>query len=141
MQEVFIDLWKNAGKFREEVAGEATFVAMLARRRLIDRQRSRRRRPELQTLDDASAELPAPVSVAPLELADDVSRAKSCLEHLRQDERQVLELSIYHGLTQTGIATRTGLPLGTVKTHARRGLSQLRDCMGSAIGTKEGGAR
>ena len=129
VQEIFVDIWRNAGRFREEVAGEATFVAMLARRRLIDRLRKFRREVELRPIDEQALQFAAPPKTSPAELADDTSRANACLEKLRSDERRVLELSIYHGLPQSRIAERTGLPLGTVKTHARRGLSQLRNCM------------
>lgn len=129
VQEIFVDLWKNAERFREEAASESTFVAMLARRRLIDRLRKSRRQIESQPIDEMTLQYAAPPKTPPAELAEEGSRATACLEQLRSDERKVLELSIYHGLPQTRIAKQTGLPLGTVKTHARRGLSQLRDCM------------
>jgi RNA polymerase sigma factor (sigma-70 family) len=129
VQEIFVDVWRNAERFRQEIAGEATFVAMLARRRLIDRLRKSRREVELQPIDEQALQYAAPPQPSSAELADDTSRATACLEKLRSDERRVLELSIYHGLPQTQIAERIGLPLGTVKTHARRGLLQLRDCM------------
>jgi RNA polymerase sigma factor (sigma-70 family) len=129
VQEIFLDLWKNAERFREEVAGESTFVAMLARRRLIDRLRKSRRELESQPIDEMALQHAAPTQALPAELAEEGARATACLEQLRSDERKVLELSIYHGLPQSRIAEQTGLPLGTVKTLARRGLSQLRDCM------------
>jgi RNA polymerase sigma factor (sigma-70 family) len=129
VQEIFVDLWKNADRFREELAGEATFVAMLARRRLIDRLRKSRRELDSQPIDELTLQQAAPPQASPTELAEEAARAAACLEGLRKDERKVLELSIYHGLPQTRIAEQTGLALGTVKTHARRGLSQLRECM------------
>ena len=52
------------------------------------------------------------------------------LKQLRAEERKVLELSIYQGLSQSQIAKQTDLPLGTVKTHARRGLIRLRELLG-----------
>lgn len=129
VQEIFVDLWKNAGRFRGELAGEATFVAMLARRRLIDRLRKSRRELESQPIDDITLQHAAPPQTPPSELSEEVARATACLEGLRKEERKVLELSIYHGLPQTRIAEQTGLALGTVKSHARRGLFQLRYCM------------
>lgn len=139
VQEIFVDLWKNADRFRPEVAGESTFVAMLARRRLIDRLRKSRRELESQPIDETSLQYAAPPQTSPAELAEEGSRATECLERLRSDERKVLELSIYHGLPQSRIAEQTGLPLGTVKTHARRGLSQLRDCMRVRVRTRAKG--
>lgn len=129
VQEIFVDLWKNADRFRGELAGEATFVAMLARRRLIDRLRKSRRELESQPIDELTLQHMAPPQTSPAELAEEVARAAACLEGLRKEERKVLELSIYHGLPQTRIAEQTGLALGTVKSFARRGLSQLRNCM------------
>ncbi len=107
----------------------ATFVSTLARRRLIDRQRKLRRNPEPRSINETGVEYAAPQTTSQLELAEDGVRATACLEKLRQNEREVLELSIYHGLTQTRIADRTGVPLGTVKTLIRRALTQLRNCM------------
>lgn len=129
VQEIFIDLWRNADRFRGELAGEATFVAMLARRRLIDRLRKSHRVLESQPIDERTLQHAAPPQTSPVELEEETARAAACLQRLRNDERKVLELSIYHGLPQTRIAEQTGLALGTVKTMARRGLLQLRVCM------------
>lgn len=133
VQEIFVDLWRNAGRFREELAEETTFVAMIARRRLIDRLRKTRREPESQPIDRSALDFAAPPQTDPAELSEEAARAAACLQGLKSDERRILELSIYHGLPQTRIAEQTGLPLGTVKTHARRGLTQLRDCMFSHV--------
>lgn len=129
VQEIFVDLWKNADRFREDLASEPNFVAMLARRRLIDRLRKSRRELESQPIDELALQHAAPPQTSNMELAEEGARAVVCLEGLRSDERKVLELSIYHGLPQSRIAEQTGLALGTVKTHARRGLLQLRNCM------------
>lgn len=134
VQEIFVDLWKNADRFREEFSGEATFVAMLARRRLIDRLRKLRREIASEPIDENVLQHASPVALPAAELAEEGTRATACLEQLRSEERKVLELSIYHGLPQASIAKQTGLPLGTIKTHARRGLSRLRDCM--QVGSK-----
>ena len=140
VQEIFIDLWRNAGRYNPELAEEATFVSMLARRRLIDRRRKRLTSRESQSLDGHPMEYPAPAARARLELAEESQRATACLRELRENEREVLELAVYHGLPQTQIAERTSLPLGTVKTLIRRGLIQLRRCMqiGSRLGAEGG---
>lgn len=128
VQEIFIDLWRSAARYREELGEEATFVATVARRRLIDRQRTLGRTPEPRPIDQAAFSRAAPAS-APKELSEEAIRAVACLEKLKETEREVLELSIYHGLPQSSIAERTGAPLGTVKTLIRRGLIRLRSCM------------
>jgi RNA polymerase sigma-70 factor, ECF subfamily len=125
-QEVFVDVWRSAGRFDDAVAGEATFIAMIARRRLIDRSRTSARRPE-------AGQLPAELTAADVdqaqlaEFGDDVARAASALAALRPEQQQVLRLSIFDGLSHDQIAKTTGLPLGTVKTHARRGLLRMRE--------------
>ncbi|RLS54443.1 MAG: sigma-70 family RNA polymerase sigma factor [Planctomycetota bacterium] len=129
VQEIFLDVWKNANRFREEVASEVTFVAMLARRRLVSRMRQSQRDVGAQPIDESTLQYASPPQPARLDITEEATQATACLERLKRDERQVLELSIYHGLPQSQIATRIGLPLGSVKSHARRGLSQLRDCM------------
>jgi RNA polymerase sigma-70 factor (ECF subfamily) len=140
VQEIFIDLWRNAARYREDLGEEATFVATIARRRLIDRQRKFRRDPEQQPVESLDLIESGIPEVSAIDRSDDEQRAVACLGKLRENERQVLELSIYHGLPQSRIAHQTGVPLGTVKTLIRRGLAQLRSCM--KIGTRlraEGG--
>lgn len=131
VQEVFIDLWRFADRFDPRVAEEITFVAMITRRRLIDRLRRQGRQPVAAPLDAAT--LSSEVLAAPdgevgrgLELGDEARVAGEQLRELRPEEQTVLRLSIYDSLSHAAIAERTGLPLGTVKSHIRRGLDSLR---------------
>lgn len=128
-QEIFVELWQQAGKFNPAVAGEATFVAMVARRRLIDRIRKESRKPitegiVAEPMDEASVEGPMAA-----EWADDVAKAKRCLSRLSKRHQEILNLVVHHGASHTTISDRLSMPLGTVKSYARRGLIQLRDCM------------
>ena len=127
-QEIFLEIWKNAPKYNPDLSSEATFITMIARRRLIDRHRKAQRRPETVTMDEnvdqAAGDLPDTV-----ELKEEVIRAKKCMEQLRPDEKNVLELSIFHQLSQSKISELLKIPLGTVKTHARRGLNRLREML------------
>lgn len=129
VQEIFVDIWKNAGKFDPEQASETTFVAMIARRRLIDRIRFTQRRISPDSLEDMLAE-PAGRSDQDLQLMVEGREAFKALNELRPEQRQVLQLSIIHGLSHQEIADATGMPLGTVKTHARRGILQAREILG-----------
>ena len=126
-QEIFTDLWLAAQRFdpRRELS-EAAFVAMIARRRLIDHYRKRTRQPNTTDLEH-SLTMPAAVHLDPLELGEEAGRVCALLEQLRSEERQVLEMTFFHGLSQSEISQRIELPLGTVKTHARRGLIRLRE--------------
>jgi RNA polymerase sigma-70 factor (ECF subfamily) len=133
VQEVFADVWKSAARFDERVASEATFIAMIARRRLIDRRRRASRTPAAvevrEDLDGATARI-TPERRA--ELTEEASKAVKAIETLRPEQQRVLRLSIYHGLSHERIAEVTGLPLGTVKTHVRRGLLAVREALGVA---------
>ncbi len=127
VQEIFIEIWKTASRFDASIAGEATFVAMITRRRLIDRTRRRTRRPEPVALSESS---PAPESSEDhIEISEEAGIASEAFEKLRPEQQQVLTLAIHHGRSHEQIAATTGMPLGTVKTHARRGLIRLRQLL------------
>ncbi len=145
-QEIFVDLWKSANRFDPNVASETTFIAMIARRRLIDRRRRQERRAEDPLVDAekliADAESSAPVA----ELSAEASIAAKALAELRPEERNAVILSSYYGLSHEEIASSTGMPLGTVKTHARRGLLRVREILSEATSkvtsvVRKGGAK
>lgn len=123
VQEIFLDLWKSAARFDPAVAAEVTFVAMIARRRLIDRRRSRSRHPAAESVDQWPAV--ADGGSGP-EVAAEAAQASRALAQLRPEQRQVLVLSTCEGLSHGEIASQTGMPLGTVKAHLRRGLLAIR---------------
>lgn len=132
VQEVFIEIWSNASRFDPSIASETTFVAMIARRRLIDRLRRQGRAPTVEPITQA-AELPSPSETSDndaLTIKEDSARASALLAQLRPEQQQVLRLSIYEGWSHQAISDHLGLPLGTVKTHVRRGLIQLREKLG-----------
>jgi RNA polymerase sigma-70 factor (ECF subfamily) len=129
VQEIFVDIWKNAGRFDPSQSSETTFIAMIARRRLIDRIRFSQRRISADPLDDVLIE-PSDGSEKNMQTVVEAREAFRALKELRPEQRQVLQLSIIHGLSHQEIADATGMPLGTVKTHARRGLLQAREILG-----------
>lgn len=137
VQEIFIDIWKHADRFQPEIGSEKTFVVVIARRRLIDRQRKSGRAPDECSIDESALDHSPLDEPNPVELAEDAEQAIACLGRLRENYRRMLELAIYHGMSQTEISTAEGIPLGTVKSHARRGLSQLRHCMGLRGGSEQ----
>ena len=123
VQEIFLDLWKCADRYDPAVASEVTFIAMIARRRLIDRRRSRARRPSGEPVEDVP---PLTDPGIPPDVSAEAAQAARALEHLRPEQRQVLLLATCEGLSHGEIASQTGMPLGTVKAHARRGLLSIR---------------
>ncbi|NNF42218.1 MAG: sigma-70 family RNA polymerase sigma factor [Phycisphaerales bacterium] len=133
VQEAFISLWENAGRYDPAKGNEVTFVAMIARRRLIDRGRRVQR--QGRVVDEASQLAPpAPVEpdTAVVATNEDATRALVAMESLTEAQQRVLRLSIQQGLTHEQIARLTELPLGTVKTHARRGLIRIRELLAPA---------
>jgi RNA polymerase sigma-70 factor (ECF subfamily) len=132
VQDVFIELWKKAARYDPSRGSEPTYVTMVARRRLIDRKRKAGRAPAAQPLPD---EAPARAGRDRVELEDEAARAAAVLGELREDERRVIRMAVYQGLTHEEIAAATGLPIGTVKTHIRRGLIRVRERLAA------GGAR
>jgi RNA polymerase sigma-70 factor (ECF subfamily) len=131
VQEIFLDLWKSAARFDESAGSEITFVAMIARRRLVDRRRQSQRRPETESLGDSSSEARAVLSTsAAPEMGAEAALAARALDQLKPEQRQVLILTTCHGLSHEEVATSTGMPLGTVKAHARRGLIRVREALG-----------
>lgn len=129
VQEVFIDLWKSADRFDPNVASETTFVAMIARRRLIDSKRRRLRRPDQgQTIPLEDVNVPSGEQESDAaELAEEALRAATAILELRPEQQEILRLSVYEGWSHQRIADHLSVPLGTVKTHVRRGLIRVRE--------------
>lgn len=126
VQEIFLNIWRNAGRYDASKAAESTYVAMIARRRLIDLTRKRGRRPDHEPIDDQIGligQLPQSVeAVAEVALAERVIS-----DQLNENELEVLTLSIHEGMSHSEIASSLDMPLGTVKTHIRRSLGKIRD--------------
>lgn len=137
VQDVFIELWKNAARYDPTRSSEPTYITMIARRRLIDRKRRAGRAPAPQALPDEQLGTPAnPPRGDRVEIEDEAAKAAAVLGELRDDERRVILMAVYQGLTHEEIATATGLPVGTVKTHIRRGLIRVRERLGAGEGDK-----
>ena len=133
VQEVFIALWKSAERFDPSVAGESTFVAMIARRRLIDRQRHLARRIDgAQSIPIEDVEIASATSNHnDVYVRDEAARAADAVTRLRPEQQQVLRLAVYEGWSHQRIADHLQMPLGTVKTHVRRGLIRVRELLTS----------
>lgn len=122
LQEVFMQLWRNPRAFDAERGKLAPWLAVIARNRSID---ALRRRPAEDDID----ELPIPSSVNLEEEAARriaVDKVRGVLGQLPQDQRRLLEMAFFEGMTHSEIAGKTGEPLGTVKTRIRTGLLTLR---------------
>ena len=130
VQETFLRVWRQAATYRTMRGALASWILGIARNLAIDELRRRGVRP--QALDGDSSE-----RLALLESADDdpidqvFARIRhdvvtDALNRLPREQREVVELAYFGGLSQSEIATRLGDPLGTVKTRMRLGLQKLR---------------
>lgn len=129
VQDVFASIWKDAGRFDPARGSEKVFIAVIARRRVVDRLR-RLGAVQESPVDTAALEreAKAPDGLAGLGgQAEDVRLAARAIEGLPQPQRMVLRLFIVSGHTHEQIAAATGVPLGTVKSHIRRGLARVRE--------------
>lgn len=127
-QEIFLDIWRSAARFDETQGSDKVFIAMIARRRLIDRLRKSSAEPPMDGMD-ALDTVASGDQVASSEMSMEAEQATRALQELRPEQRQVLELGLLHGLSQSEIATRLNMPLGTVKSFMRRGLIKVRENM------------
>jgi RNA polymerase sigma-70 factor, ECF subfamily len=128
LQETFLELWRRARDFDPARGGLDSWVATIARTRAIDRLRSVASGSRLL---QGAADQPPPVSALPTdpreaaEAAQQRVRVERALQALPPEQRSVVELAYFEGLSQSEIAERTGTPLGTVKTRARLALTKL----------------
>jgi RNA polymerase sigma-70 factor (ECF subfamily) len=130
VQDVFVDLWRSAARFDASRSTEPGFVAMVTRRRLIDRLRKRQRAIEFEPLSDNTD---MAIDQEPdIDREVRIERARDALRALPTAQRTMLELSLLHGRTHDEIARETNTPLGTVKSHIRRGLQRARDLLVSS---------
>lgn len=135
VQDIFIDIWKYAGRFDAEKSGEANFISLIARRRLIDRLRKLNRQPQTffseEILQNHSAD-----SGQKLQNYIEAKEAVQHLNRLNPQQRKVIQMSIYSGMSQSEIAEITGLPLGTVKSLIRRGFQKIRETFPIEVNNK-----
>ncbi|AKF81765.1 RNA polymerase sigma factor [Myxococcus fulvus 124B02] len=133
LQEAFLEVWRRARDFDPERGGLETWVTTIARTRAIDRLRS------LGTaarVAEGVVHHPPPTSATPLAPDDalgvgqDRVRVRAAMRTLPPEQREVVELAYFEGLSQREISERTGHPLGTVKTRARLALEKLADVLG-----------
>ena len=129
VQEIFMELWEKAHRFDSRTAGEATFVSMVARRRLIDKRRKLNKEPDSQPLAEVEHAL-SEEGQAVLEASAETQRVLAVLETLQPEQQEVINMSSWLGMSHGAIAEQTGIPLGTVKSHLSRGLHTIREALG-----------
>lgn len=132
VEETFWQAWRQADRFDHEHGSVQTWLLTMARGRALDRLRTTRRSREDSIEDAPIADTTATVQTATdpslaLEHAERKRLVLAALADLPCEQREALELGYFDGLSQTEIAHRTGLPLGTIKTRMRLAMLRLRE--------------
>jgi RNA polymerase sigma-70 factor (ECF subfamily) len=132
VQETFLRVWNRVHGFDAEKGAIGPWLLAVARNRAIDYLRSTGGG-ERSAVEFDENERPALYTdmERDLLLSDSARRVKSAMEKLSENQRQVIELAYFEGLSQTEMAERMGQPLGTVKTWVRAALKNLRDDLGA----------
>jgi RNA polymerase sigma-70 factor (ECF subfamily) len=126
VQDVFVELWRNPGRYDPAAAGLRTFLIVQARHRAVDMVRSELRRIARQERQHRLAAPPDHPS--PLDLVADAEAAsvvRDAVALLPDSQRQVVELAYYQGLTCREVAAAAGIPEGTAKSRLRLALAKL----------------
>jgi len=133
VQETFVAVWRDAGRFEPAKGAVAPWLFSLARHKAIDLVR-REQNVRKRTAD---------VDLELREADDDVDneawlgirrdRVRAAIEELSPAQREALELAFFDGLTHVEVAERLGIPLGTAKTRIRSALLRLRDILGDSV--------
>ena len=132
-QEVLLDVWRTAASFDPARGAALSWILTLAHRRAVDRIRSEQAAGERERREAQRAGQPAFDQVAE-EVESGLERdwVRRCLGALTEIQRQSVTLAYYGGFTYREVARQLALPLGTVKTRMRDGLTKLRECLGGA---------
>jgi len=127
LQEVWLQVWKRVATFDPKRGTVAAWLVMLARSRALDRYRSLSSRRNAETKVEAAPEASRDDASTPAAQRQLSERVASALAQLAPQQRQVIEIAYFEGLSQTEIAQRLNAPLGTVKSWTRQGLQKLRE--------------
>jgi RNA polymerase sigma-70 factor (ECF subfamily) len=130
VQETFASVWRAAGTYKPERGPGAPWLYAVARNAIVDRSRARVE-PAVEAPEETSGE-PGPADHA--EANWTTWRLHRALEELTPNERVVIELAYWSGLSQSEVADYLGIPLGTVKTRTRAALARLADLLEEELG-------
>lgn len=126
LHDTFLSFWRHAARFDVGRAAVRTYLYAVARNHCLSRLRARSARPQVQDLDPGALE--GPVFAANHDPVPGVM-ARRALAALPEDDRRLLEEAYFGGWSQSELAQRHDLPLGTVKSRVRRALATMRDVL------------
>ena len=136
VQEAFLGVWRTAAAFRAERAKASTWILTLVHRRAVDLVRREERR-RTEPLDNATRDAVTSESAEDAAwLGFERERVREALKQLPDTQREAIELAYYGGYSQSELAERLGLPLGTIKSRMFTGLARLSELLDD--GAEEG---
>jgi RNA polymerase sigma-70 factor (ECF subfamily) len=131
LQDLFLQLWRNAGQFDAARGSLSAWLMVIGRNRAISRLRGRRDR---EVMEEEEGDY-ANTFASSQNIEDEAVRAQvarnisAAMQQLPAEQRQALELAYFEGMTQSEIASQTGIPLGTIKTRVRTAMQILRQIL------------
>jgi RNA polymerase sigma-70 factor (ECF subfamily) len=128
VQEALIQVWRTAAAFRADRAKASTWILTLVHRRAVDLVRREERR-QADPLPEEPAVATAAATDDEAWLRFERERVQRALRQLPDNQRETLELAYYGGFSQTELAERLGVPLGTIKSRMFAGLTRLRELL------------
>lgn len=136
VQEAFLSVWRTAASFRAERAKASTWILTLVHRRAVDLVRREERRRAEPLSDELALGGDAEATEEAVWLRFERERVQSALKQLPDTQREAIELAYYGGFSQSELAERLGVPLGTIKSRMFAGLARLRELLDDS--TQEG---
>jgi RNA polymerase sigma-70 factor (ECF subfamily) len=130
LQDSFVNIWNHAGNYATAKSAPLTWMTAIVRNRSLDIVR--RGGWEVSDEDDMLANTVEDEGLQPqdaLAQRRDQHNIQRCMDELDAEQRQSIALAFFHGLSHSELADHMRKPLGTVKTHIRRGLMRLKDCL------------
>jgi len=124
LQEAFFDVWRLAERYDPSLASVKAWIMMIVRSRGIDRLRARQRRRERTDWSGEGERTPAG---EPSRTEEDLHEVNSVLRDLAPEQRSAIWMAYCRGMTRQQIAAEEGVPVGTIKSRIRSGVSTLKD--------------
>lgn len=135
LQEAFLQVWNQAARYDAKRSSVSTWLVLITRSRSIDRLRSRQvqQRTVTAAKQENSTTHTSPKGVGNVLLQERRKRLQQEMKGLPKEQRQVLEMAFFKGMTQSEISHQTGIPLGTVKTRTLLAMKKLRKALSDEI--------
>lgn len=134
LHDVLLEAWRASKTYDRKRGTVRAWLCMRMRSRALDRLRSEGR---AKVVPSEDGQTPDSVSHADPSAAPDHSTIRKAVASLPEDQRRVLELGYFHGMTSSEIAKEIDIPIGTVKSRVARGIAQLRAGLRSDEGGRE----